>query len=1064
MRDEFLKSRLAPASHSSTGLGCSEGTRRTILEEIHNWLESPVGPNIFWISGAPGSGKSAVVTSVIERLKKDRGELDVSDASDGVGCAKFFIQRTNEQLRDPRTIWRTIAFQLANLYRGIRTDILELLSKNSYKDDLQSVDVKKQFTDFIKGPLEKLSKTALSNIPVVVIDALDECNRSQTGRWSREHEDWKQFMDTLVEWTRLSSRCKLIITSRRDTEISDRLRHIVSRKCIFTVLRTGNEATPDSECIRDVRLFLKRQLEDIKLETRIRDPSWPQECDLNDLTSYAAGLFVWATLVIEFVGQKGGEPIDRLRMLMKHLRNRCAQSLVAEDLDVGQLYRRILLETLRGLNEKERDITTLVLASLVWLKAPLSCEELVKFLAPPTIYHKGHRPTTTRDSLAGHVWKAIENLAPVTIIRDNDGCLQVCHRSFLDFLEFRAVKLSQEAPSGTYESDLIFPDRSQQCARFVQSCLGLMNASLKFNICDIQTSHRPNDLCSELSHTTMPKSIPSSLAYACRYWIDHFLDIRDLGSVYANIRTYLRPFLEEHILEWIEVLSLTKSIRDVASKLRKAAENDVIERADNDLYVLMRDTSNFISTFEPAITVSAPHIYVSALSFAPGRSKILEHYGPRYNNVLSLISGRMVDWNTCVDAGSSESMPNNVALDIRITSNIGGDDIVESLAYDRGGQWIIAGSRRGQVRVWEARSGKCIAICQASHDAISFVDTVPGSGHIIAISNGIANRVHLKTGTLTAESLTPYYETKVKSVLNRYRREEFCRRSFDHFLDPHHNASDGIHALALSPDGCTVAFASREDGGAIRLWTVGKPLDAELDDTVKCVAFSPNGRIIVSSSEEGLQLWRFEGESCVPVRIGLPLRASSCHDSVTVVAFSPDGKSIATTSSGNVVRVWDIVYQDGVPSALNGEKDVNALASVIPISFKVSGDGNPKRVDFKVAPEQTQFAFRDGNETPAIGDWSYVDEDGWVRNGNELQFWLPPANRSGFWWPRNSAVIADNVTRVDFSRFMHGRDWKLCRTDASRDVNPDSGQPVGDRRIVMERHFNSISVHVPYKN
>lgn len=54
---------------------------------------------------------------------------------------------------------------------------------------------------------------------------------------------------------------------------------------------------------------------------------------------------------------------------------------------------------------------------------------------------------------------------------------------------------------------------------------------------------------------------------------------------------------------------------------------------------------------------------------------------------------------------------------------------------------------------------------------------------------------------------------------------------------------------------------------------------------------------------------------------------------------------------------------------------------------------------------------------------------GGLNNPDSLLFWLPPEHRNGFWWPRNTAVMARNVTRIDFSRFVHGESWGRCRTD-----------------------------------
>jgi len=47
---------------------CMEGTRTTILQEIEIKIKNVDGPNMIWIRGSPGVGKSALAASVTNRL------------------------------------------------------------------------------------------------------------------------------------------------------------------------------------------------------------------------------------------------------------------------------------------------------------------------------------------------------------------------------------------------------------------------------------------------------------------------------------------------------------------------------------------------------------------------------------------------------------------------------------------------------------------------------------------------------------------------------------------------------------------------------------------------------------------------------------------------------------------------------------------------------------------------------------------------------------------------------------------------------------------------------------
>ncbi len=116
---------------------------------------------------------------------------------------------------DPRTIWRSIAYKLAELDRGVKLDILEVLSGDDGHAYPEDAKVEDQFCKLIFKPLYKhfpAGPTSSRSI-VVVIDALDECDESC-------QEDVQKFLSTIVEWSeKLSQACKLVVTSRTEAHI-----------------------------------------------------------------------------------------------------------------------------------------------------------------------------------------------------------------------------------------------------------------------------------------------------------------------------------------------------------------------------------------------------------------------------------------------------------------------------------------------------------------------------------------------------------------------------------------------------------------------------------------------------------------------------------------------------------------------------------------------------------------------------------------------------------------------------------------------------------------------------
>ena len=90
-----------------------------------------------------------------------------------------------------------------------------------------------------------------------------------------------------------------------------------------------------------------------------------------------------------------------------------------------------------------------------------------------------------------------------------------------------------------------------------------------------------------------------------------------------------------------------------------------------------RDANQFIMTFFEPISESAPHIYISALPFAPQNSKISLHFKKYFSKTLKIEKGHMKH--------RSESC----LLKIK-----GGNG---SIAYSPDGRYIVSGSYEGDV-------------------------------------------------------------------------------------------------------------------------------------------------------------------------------------------------------------------------------------------------------------------------------------------------------------------------------------------------------------------------------
>ena len=137
--------------------------------------------------------------------------------------------------------------------------------------------------------------------------------------------------------------------------------------------------------------------------------------------------------------------------------------------------------------------------------------------------------------------------------------------------------------------------------------------------------------------------------------------------------------------------------------------------------------------------------------------------------------------------------------------------------------------------------------------------------------------------------------------------------------------TDRVHAVAFSPDGRTLLSGSYD--GTARLWDVathrqiGAPLNGHGE--VYSVAFSPHGNVVATGGEDTMvRLW----DVTTRRQIGAPLNG---HDGeINAVAFSPDGKILASGGADDgVVRLWDVATHRQIGVPLLGHSDVvNSVA------------------------------------------------------------------------------------------------------------------------------------------
>jgi hypothetical protein len=471
---------------------CLEGTRQDVLGQIHGWMADLNSPNILWVKGHPGVGKSAIASSFVEEL---RGSMQLG--------SNFFFQREKAAVMTPNALWRTVAYDLARQYPTVRSHLVAALKED--ETILSTVNGDKLFQQLILDPLTASESIPIGRLPIIVIDALDECG----GLEGQQSKDRKTLMQTLKRWSRLPARFKLVVTSRGENDIerlfSNTSHHLLE---VFAGQMVNEQSS------KDITKFLTRQFEQIAEQyPNSLHPDWPGSQTIDLLTSRAAGLFIWADTVAKFV--ELGEPQEQLRVILN-----------GNGTDnMATLYSCILNTSFNKPSEAVKNAFRSIVGMMIFAKAPLSTSSIKRLLS-------------LQGSEMEHIFNGIQSVI------DRQGNPRVNHQSFVDFLI---------DPDRCPPEFLIKTERENK--EFALACLRVMKGELRFNICDIKSSHLRNVDVPDLSLCARDH-IPPHLAYSAQFWVNHLtetaFDVDMLGPI--------RYFMDNQFLFWLEVLSITKRV------------------------------------------------------------------------------------------------------------------------------------------------------------------------------------------------------------------------------------------------------------------------------------------------------------------------------------------------------------------------------------------------------------------------------------------------------------------------------------------------------------------------
>ncbi len=152
-------------------------------------------------------------------------------------------------------------------------------------------------------------------------------------------------------------------------------------------LASGEDTSDESR--EDIRAIFAVEFTKIRNNNHMLPLDWPGTAAIEEMSVYAAGSFIWADVVAEYLGATIGraDPIERLKDVLSDIRlqseNQRSRTRNIDGLDrVDLLYARIVFEAFRRYSTADQlKMPKRILAAVVLAKDPLRKGDLVELLS-----------------------------------------------------------------------------------------------------------------------------------------------------------------------------------------------------------------------------------------------------------------------------------------------------------------------------------------------------------------------------------------------------------------------------------------------------------------------------------------------------------------------------------------------------------------------------------------------------------------------------------------------------------------------------------------------------------
>ncbi|KAK0510326.1 hypothetical protein JMJ35_007720 [Cladonia borealis] len=363
-----------------------DGTCEWILtqDSYTSWLIED-SPQLLWLSGAPGIGKTMISSFLVEELAR------LAERSSQITLAYYFCDDKDVKRKTATDILRGLLLQLLRqrpiLFKHIQPDFD--MSRDSLFTNFHSLW--RIFHGIVKDPE--------AGEVICLVDALDECEKESRQLFLTE---FTKLFDSQQSSKRV---VKSIITSRRENDIVESL-------------------TAASPAIRNIQVDTGRVNDDLskfinvkvdELSNRKRYQAKQKDIIKRSLTEKAGGTFLYVSLVLQ--------DLQKAKIF-----SQVKQKLQGLPLDLNDVYDRILGQ----IDADCKETAKLVLRWVAVARRPLTVDELAVARALGTEEYEEN--TMPPKDLLDELKDSFKCCEPLVYVDPENDTVNLVHQSAKDYL------------------------------------------------------------------------------------------------------------------------------------------------------------------------------------------------------------------------------------------------------------------------------------------------------------------------------------------------------------------------------------------------------------------------------------------------------------------------------------------------------------------------------------------------------------------------------------------------------------------------------------------------------